>query len=196
MVTSSAAKPRNAGNFARKPARRPGGRPSLFKPEYVDQAAKLCSLGATTEDLADFFRVSIRTVENWIAFQEEFGKAVREAKSEFADAHVERALYRRARGYSYDSQKVFQYKGKIVRAEVREHVPPDTQAMTFWLMNRKSAEWRSRQELTGAGGGPIQTIDVSGLTPVERAQRIAALATMNGGAGPVVEAKPTPTDRA
>jgi hypothetical protein len=30
------------------------GRPSTFKPEYVEQAKKLCLLGATDEDIADF----------------------------------------------------------------------------------------------------------------------------------------------
>lgn len=31
------------------------GRPSLFRPEYVEQARKLCLLGATDRELADFF---------------------------------------------------------------------------------------------------------------------------------------------
>ena len=192
MVTASSPKPRKAGKSTRKPARRPGGRPPLYKDDYIEQAAKLCSLGATTEDLADFFHVNIRSVERWLVVHEAFGKAVLEAKSTFADAHVEHSLYRRARGYSFDAEKVFQYKGQVVRATVREHLPPDTQAMMFWLMNRQGDKWRSRTELTGAGGGPIQTIDVSGLTPVERAQRIAAIASMNGGAGPVVEGTAKP----
>jgi hypothetical protein len=38
------------------PNRRPQpGRPSDYLPEYVDQAAKLCRLGATDAKIADFF---------------------------------------------------------------------------------------------------------------------------------------------
>jgi hypothetical protein len=34
-------------------------RPSCFRPEYAEQAANYCRLGATDADLADFFRVGI-----------------------------------------------------------------------------------------------------------------------------------------
>ena len=33
-----------------------GGRPTKYKPEYVEQAAKLCNLGATDKHLCDFYR--------------------------------------------------------------------------------------------------------------------------------------------
>ena len=49
-----------------------GGRPSSFKSEFVEQARKLCQLGATDEDLADFFQVAIRTIANWKASQPGF----------------------------------------------------------------------------------------------------------------------------
>ena len=40
--------------MAKTAARNPG-RPSDYLPEYVDQAAKLCRLGATDAKIADFF---------------------------------------------------------------------------------------------------------------------------------------------
>ena len=36
------------------------GRPSKFKPEYVEQARKLTQLGATDREVAEFFEVSER----------------------------------------------------------------------------------------------------------------------------------------
>ena len=41
------------------------GRPSSFRPEFAEQAFKLCLLGATDADLADFFHVSEQTVNAW-----------------------------------------------------------------------------------------------------------------------------------
>lgn len=122
------------------------GRPALYKPEYAEQARKLCQLGATDLDLADFFDVSIRTIYRWQAENEDFWHA-RKIGKDIADEHVERTLWQRAMGYTFDSEKVFQYQGEIIRAPFREHVPPDTTAMIFWLKNRKPADWKDRQAI-------------------------------------------------
>jgi transposase-like protein len=41
------------------------GRPSKFRPEFVDQAAKLAQLGATDREIGDFFKVDERTINRW-----------------------------------------------------------------------------------------------------------------------------------
>jgi hypothetical protein len=41
------------------------GRPSDYKPEFADQAAKLCRLGATDQEIADFFGKDERTINRW-----------------------------------------------------------------------------------------------------------------------------------
>ncbi len=130
------------------------GRPPKYQPTYAVQATKLCELGATDADLADFFEVSIRTIIRWQSEHEEFCHAVKEAK-EAANARVERSLYQRATGYTYDAVKVMQYQGEPVVVPYREHVPPDTAAMIFWLKNRKKDQWRDRIEHTGEDGGPL-----------------------------------------
>lgn len=73
---------------------------------------------------------------------------------EYADARVEESLYRRATGYTYDSEKIFHVLGRIIRVPVVEHVPPDVEACKFWL-NRRSDKWRAKE-------GP----DVGDDTPV------------------------------
>lgn len=117
------------------------GRPSGYKPEYAEQAEKLCRLGATDIELADFFEVSDRTIYRWQSIYPDFCQALKAGK-ETADDRVERSLFHRATGYSFDSEKVFQYQGEIIRAKTREHVPPDTTAMIFWLKNRRQGDWR------------------------------------------------------
>jgi hypothetical protein len=122
-----------------------GGRPSKFKPEFIKQTEKLCSLGATDEDLADFFEVSIRTIANWKAEQPEFLQALKGGKDE-ADERVERSLYQRAVGYTYDAVHFSSFQGVVTATPHRIHVPPDTTAMIFWLKNRRAEQWRDKTE--------------------------------------------------
>ena len=132
------------------------GRPSKYKPEYTTQAAKLCELGATDIELADFFSVTTSTIYEWRNQHKEFSEAVIAGK-EMADARVERAFYNRAVGYTYESEKIFNNQGEILRAPTREHVPPDAGAALNWLKNRQPDKWRDKQEheLTGKDGAPL-----------------------------------------
>jgi len=135
------------------------GRPSGYKPEFAKQALGLCKLGATDAELADYFEVTIPTIRAWSIENKEFFSAKRIGKVEY-DERVERALFTRATGYSYDAVKIFMPAGATepVYAPYREHVPPDSTAMIFWLKNRKRAEWRDKQdhEHTGPDGGAVR----------------------------------------
>ncbi len=133
------------------------GRPTDYRQEYADQAAKLCALGATDYELADFFGVDTRTIYRWKNVHEEFCQAVTCGK-ERADERVERALFNRAVGYTFESEKVFNHQGEILRAATVEHVPPDPGAAKLWLTNRRPDQWRDKvqAELTGPNGGPVQ----------------------------------------
>lgn len=143
----------------------PAGRPTDYKPEYVEQARKLCELGATDVELADFFDVSIRTIANWQAAHSEFLQALKAGK-DVADNRVERSLYHKAVGYTFESEKIFQFQGEIVRTQTREHVPPSDTAMIFWLKNRRKDDWRDRQEVTGADGKDL-------IPPVQDDRKLA-----------------------
>lgn len=133
------------------------GRPSLYRKEYAAQAAKLCSLGATDAQLADFFEVAVSTVALWKVQHPEFSDAINVPKAE-ADKRVEQSLYRRATGYECDEVDIRVIGGEVVTTQIRKHYPPDPTAMIFWLKNRKPAEWRETKavELTGEGGGPVR----------------------------------------
>lgn len=136
------------------------GRPPKYKPSFAEQAQKLCALGATNEDLADFFAVSIRTIVRWMTEHEEFCHAVKEAK-EIADQRVERSLYQRAVGYTFDSEKIFNGKEGIVRTDTREHVPPDVTAQIFWLKNRQREKWRDKQDVDLTGNLTVQVMKLA-----------------------------------
>lgn len=123
---------------------------SKFKLEYIEQARKLCEKGFTDYELSQFFDIHRSTLYVWQAEYPDFSAAMIAGKS-FADERVERSLYERAVGYSYNGEKVFNDKGEILRADTTEHVPPDTTAAIFWLKNRRKDRWRDKQdvELTG-----------------------------------------------
>lgn len=133
-------------------------RPSKYKPEMAKQAAKLCALGATDQDLADFFEVSVRSIEMWRIQHPEFLRAIKVAK-DVADERVERSLYQRATGYTYDAVKIMSHQGEPVIVPYREHCPPDPTSMIFWLKNRKTAEWRDKQEVQTDGKIVVELVD-------------------------------------
>jgi hypothetical protein len=129
------------------------GRKSTYRRENVRLAQKLAYLGATDSDLADAFGVSIRTISIWKAKHPEFMQALKTSKDQ-ANSRVERSLYQRAVGYSYDSVKIFMQAGakKPVIVPYVEHVPPDTTAAIFWLKNRDPAHWRDAWQLEASVG--------------------------------------------
>jgi len=126
------------------------GRPTDYKPEYAEQAAKLCELGATDQELAEFFKVETRTIYRWKHSHGEFCQAVMCGK-DAADERVVRALYNRAVGYTFESEKVFQHQGEIIRAPTLEHVAPDPSAAMNWLKNRQPDKWRDKQDVEHSG---------------------------------------------
>ncbi len=117
---------------------------SGYRPEYAFQVMPLARRGWTDFELANFFDVSVRTFRRWVATYADFAAALEYGKDE-ADDRVERSLYARAVGYTFESEKLFCIEGDIVRAPTNEHVPPDVGAATFWLKNRRPQEWREKQ---------------------------------------------------
>lgn len=154
------------------------GRPSKYKDEFVVQAEKLCKLGATDMEVADFFEVEVRTLYRWKAEHDDFCQALKAGKAE-ADARVERSLFARATGYEHDEVDIRVLGGGIVQTPIRKHYPPDTTACIFWLKNRRPDEWRDRQELTGKDGAPLFEKPAETMTDDEIRRELAGLQTQS-----------------
>jgi hypothetical protein len=140
------------------------GRKAEYHASYAKIAEKAALTGATDEEIAELFEVNTRTLYKWKLKYPELGHALKAGK-ELADERVERALYQKALGYRFQAVKIFMPANadKPVYAPYVEEAAPDTSAAIFWLKNRKPEEWRDKQEITGANGGPIQ---------VERIERV------------------------
>lgn len=125
-------------------------RPSKYKPEFVQQAEKLCRLGATDVEIADFFKVDVRTLYRWKGENEEFCQALKAGK-DVSDERVERSLFSRAIGYEHDEVDIRVVGGEIIQTPIRKFYPPDTTAAIFWLKNRRPDEWRDKTEHQHSG---------------------------------------------
>lgn len=122
------------------------GRPSKYKPSFCEKARQLCERGATDAEVADSLGINAATLYRWKGEHSEFCEALKAGKA-VADDRVEMSLYHKAIGYTFDSEKVFQFQGVIVRTDTKEHVPPDTTAAIFWLKNRRPDQWREKSEV-------------------------------------------------
>lgn len=121
------------------------GRPSKLNDQIIEQTYKLCLLGATDEELADFFGVARSTINNWKGKHPEFLDALRRGKAE-ADARVAESLFQRALGYTHPEEKIFCTNGEVTRVQTTKHYPPDPASMIFWLKNRKASQWRAQPD--------------------------------------------------
>lgn len=142
----------------------PAGRPTEYDPSYAVQATKLCLLGATDAQLAEFFDVCEATVNNWKNDHPEFLESLRAGKR-VADAEVAVSLFNRAKGAQYTTRQAFKVKrteyddkGKktaeteeVITVPVDVVEAPDTTACSLWLRNRAPSEWRDKIENVVSG---------------------------------------------
>jgi hypothetical protein len=127
-------------------------------PEHKHIINLMARYGATVREIAHELNLSEAQLRS-IAFLDR--EIIEELKvgREFADARVEEALYRRATGYTYDSEKIFCVLGRIVRAPVIEHIPPDVEACKFWLKARKE-QWRAGDGRPEGDGDPVSSVTI------------------------------------
>ena len=158
----------------------PDGRPSLYKESYNLQAFKLTLLGAVDTELANFFGVCERTLNNWKQENPLFLQSITDGK-EKADAEIAQKLYGRAMGAEWYEEQAIKVKvGKdleeIQIVRVKKAAPPDVSAINSWLTNRRPKQWKNKQDTTISGDkdNPIVTknADYSGLTDAELAALI------------------------
>jgi hypothetical protein len=125
----------------------PGGRPTLYKEDYVKQVYKLCLLSATDKEIADFFDIEESTLNLWKNEHPEFMESIKRGKIQ-ADADIAKSLYNRAKGYSHPDVHISNYQGEVTVTPITKHYPPDTAAAIIWLKNRQPDKWRDRIETT------------------------------------------------
>jgi hypothetical protein len=116
-----------------------------YDPIFAGHARRLCMLGATMQELADYFGVARCTIATWSAQYPDFGQAVNEGRLT-ADSVLAERLYEKAKGYEVQTERLVQIDGEWKPVTYTRRMPPDTQALTFWLRNRRPQNWRETVE--------------------------------------------------
>lgn len=130
------------------------GRPSKFRPEFIDQAKELALLGLTDAEMARVFDVSEQTLNTWKKEKDGFLASIKAGK-DAADAKVAASLFHRALGYSHEEDDIRAVNGEIVITPTVKHYPPDPTSMIFWLKNRQPAKWRDKPSVEESDDAPI-----------------------------------------
>ena len=184
------------------------GRPSKYDPKrMLPVVTAMARLAATDVEIAQALQVPLGTVEFWARQHPEFLRALKPPKK-VANERVVRSLFKRAIGYSYDSEDVFLvdhdeelpgvtpdapkikvHTKKALRVPVVKHVPPDTTAAIFWLKNREREQWRDYKatELSTPPGRPLEFQQVGASEPEligAYYKRMAASTVAGAGADP------------
>lgn len=151
---------------------RPNAWDSRIKPNLKAIAAWYRE-GFTEKQIAHKVGVSEATWHHWKSRQPELSESLKINKF-MADAEVENALYKRAKGYTVtevveevygtatgefdENNKPIIKHDKVHRRTIKKEIPPDVTAQIFWLKNRQPETWRDRKynEISGPNNGPVQ----------------------------------------
>ncbi len=124
-------------------SKHPGGRPSKFHTINMEQLEFLAKKGWTDAEIADFFKINEETLNAYKKKYPEFSKSLKDWKLE-ADQEIVKSLYQRGKGYEHPEEIIFQYQGKVIRANTIKKYPPEVLACIYWLNNRIPKEWRQK----------------------------------------------------
>ena len=133
---------------AKAPAKARRGRPTKYRPEYAEQARKLCLLGLIDGELADFFGVDEATIHRWKHTHKDFCESISTGKM-LADSDVADSLYRSAVGGHFitEERPAGGENGPASILPLKRQVAPSVQAQSLWLRNRQPRLWRDRIEV-------------------------------------------------
>lgn len=106
--------------------------------------------GCTDEQLAKKMGINVATLYKWKIKYSNIDEALKKGK-EVIDVMVENALLKRALGYEYEEQQVVKYKDDCEVVTVTKYAMPDVTAQIFWLKNRRSEQWREKQQVDISG---------------------------------------------
>lgn len=137
---------------------------SKYNEKYHDDWAwSLAIKGATNEEIAEAFGISVRTFIRWRKLYPSLDESVFDGKNA-ADAKVEKSLYQRAIGYKVtDTEKTVDVdadgNSKPVRIKhITKNIPPDTMAIMYWLNNRQRQHWSQKQEISLSNGNSEEDV--------------------------------------
>ena len=114
-----------------------GGRRTKYKPEFAETAQKLCArCGFTDAQLAEWFQVSPRTINEWKLKHPEFSQSLRAGKAETDDL-VERSTLEHITGYYVEVEELDRLGQKHA---LKRWIPGNAHAGLKWLAARRPGD--------------------------------------------------------
>lgn len=126
---------------------------------------EFCENGLDDGELARAMEITDRTLRDWKKRFPEIPQAITRGRGG-ARVQIKNALFERAKGGYRTVKKPMKRRireydettGRCIReeeiidlAEETIYIPPDTNAIKFWLTNRDPEHWQNRVELQGTG---------------------------------------------
>jgi len=128
--------------IARNVERQKHGLQPKYHPTFDRYVEKMTIVGGGMMQIADALGCSHSALEDWVKKYPSLGAAIKRGR-ERADAEIEDALNRRAKGYDRVDNVII--NGKEVT--LVKHYPPDPTSMIFWLKNRQPGRWREKTDV-------------------------------------------------
>ena len=118
-----------------------------YKPEYAETARKLCAqCGYIDIQLAEWFDVTEKTINNWKLAHPDFAEALRVGKAETDDL-VERATVQHICGYYVEVDEMDRF-GNV--KQMRKWIAGNAHAGIKWLNARRPEVYREKKEVKHA----------------------------------------------
>lgn len=102
---------------------------------------RLASLGLTPKEIAFVFGITEVQYSEAVRQNPELASASETGRLK-AEYFVRRSLFKAATGYYKKEFHRYRYKQKIYREPYMKYIPPNVEAIIFWLTNRRPEEWK------------------------------------------------------
>jgi hypothetical protein len=143
-----------------------------FSSTMLEQVTRLCKIGLSNNELAQYLGIEVATLRNWINDYPEFKEAVDRGRIE-ADANVADKLYQLAIGYEMEVEEL-----KFNKAEDRwelfrytRRYAPNVKAIIKWLNSRRPEHWSETHKVDHSHTvthKTVEEINMEGFTPKEK----------------------------
>jgi len=102
--------------------------------------------GATDEQLSRMCDISRRTLNNWFRAYPDFKAAIISARERHNSEVLEKSLIKKAQGYDIVEHEQGQRGTQTIDIHKTRHIPPDTDAIKFFLSKRNPERWQDKAE--------------------------------------------------
>ena len=163
--------------LTKKKSRGKPGPKELYHESIIPQVFELARFGMTDKEIAEFYEVSISTMESWKRTQPEFAFALYDGRL-LSSLKVVESLHKQACGYDYtETQNTYRYfknkdtgekeKTLTFSKKMEKHMSPNVTAAIYLLKVRHGDKWADvfRAEITN--NIKVHKLDMADMTDEE-----------------------------